>query len=129
MKIKYLAACILLTSARSFAASGTMPNAIDADPRPDNTTVNHRDRSENAVTADQQKNNKSDLKITQMIRKDIMADKNLSTYAHNVKIIAVDGKVTLRGPVRSEDEKSKIAVSATRVAGNDNVVNDLEIKQ
>ena len=69
----------------------------------------------------------ADRAITQKIRKAIHEDNTLSTYAHNVKIIAKDGKVTLRGPVRSEDEKSNIEAKAVAVAGQDNVINQLEI--
>jgi osmotically-inducible protein OsmY len=54
-------------------------------------------------------------------------DDSLSTYAHNIKIIAQDGKVTLRGPVRSEDEKNNLQAKAVAVAGEENVINQLEI--
>jgi len=71
--------------------------------------------------------NSSDRAITQKIRKVIEEDKSLSTYAHNIKIITQDGKVTLRGPVRSEDEKNNIQAKAVAVAGEGNVTNQLEI--
>ena len=64
----------------------------------------------------------------QKIRRAVVEDKSLSTYAHNVKIIAQDGKVTLKGPVRSEDEKQAIEQKAKDVAGADNVVNEITIK-
>ena len=67
--------------------------------------------------------NPSDRAITQEIRKGIHQDKDLSIYAHNIKIITQDGKVTLRGPVRSEDEKSSLQAKAVAVAGQDNVTN------
>ena len=96
--------------------------------QPDNTKVNQRDRAENAKTADQAKNNVSDREIMQKIRKSIMDDKSLSTYAHNVKVIATNGKVTLKGPVRSEEEKKTVEDKATEVAGAGNVVNQISIK-
>src|SRR4051794_28666206 len=65
--------------------------------QPDNTAVNKRDRGDSKVTADQAKNNKSDREVMQQIRKAVVDDKTLSTYAHNVKIIATNGKVTLKG--------------------------------
>jgi len=71
--------------------------------------------------------NASDREITQKIRKSIRDDKSLSTYAHNIKIISQDGKVTLRGPVRSEDEKNNLQAKAVAVAGDGNVMNELEI--
>ena len=95
---------------------------------PDNTKVNERDRSKTAATADQGKNSTTDRDTMQKIRKAVMADKTLSTYAHNVKIISQGGKVTLKGPVRSEEEKSSIEKMATDVAGAGNVTNEITIK-
>ena len=74
----------------------------------DNTKVNKRDRAKAEATADQQKENATDREITQKIRQALRADKSLSIYAHNVKVIAQDGQVTLKGPVRSENEKKTI---------------------
>jgi osmotically-inducible protein OsmY len=91
---------------------------------PDNTKQN---KDQTNPTADQQKMNPADRAITQKIRKAIHEDATLSTYAHNVKIITQDGKVTLRGPVRSEDEKSNIEAKAVAVAGQSNVTNQLEV--
>jgi osmotically-inducible protein OsmY len=92
--------------------------------QPDNTKQN---RDQSAPTADQQKNNDGDRVITQKIRKSIMAEKSLSAYAHNVKIITQDGKVTLRGPVRSEDEKKEVQAKAEAVAGEGNVTCLVEV--
>jgi hyperosmotically inducible periplasmic protein len=92
---------------------------------PDNTKKN---KDQAPPTADQQKMNPSDRAITQKIRKAIHEDNSISTYAHNIKIISQDGKVTLRGPVRSEDEKSNLQAKAVAVAGEGNVTNELEVK-
>ena len=91
---------------------------------PDNTKKN---KDQTSPTADQQKMNPADRAITQKIRKAVHDDTSLSTYAHNIKIIAQDGKVTLRGPVRSEDEKSNLQAKAVAVAGRENVTNQLEV--
>jgi hyperosmotically inducible protein len=91
---------------------------------PDNTKMN---KDQSSPTADQQKMNPTDRALTQKIRKSIHEDKSLSTYAHNIKIIAQDGKVTLRGPVRSEDEKNNLQAKAVAVAGDGNVMNELDI--
>jgi hyperosmotically inducible protein len=91
---------------------------------PDNTKKN---KEQTDPTADQQKMNPADRAITQKIRKALHEDQSLSTYAHNIKIITQDGKVTLRGPVRSEDEKNNIQTKAVAVAGEQNVTNQLEI--
>jgi hyperosmotically inducible protein len=95
--------------------------------QPDNTKVNTRDRQPGAVTADQQKNDVTDRQATQKIRHSLMQDKGLSTYAHNVKIIARDGQVTLKGPVRSDAEKQAIEAKAVDVVGAGHVVNELSV--
>jgi hyperosmotically inducible protein len=96
-------------------------------PAPDNTKTNQGDADKGAVTADQQKMNLADRTTTKQIRKSIMQDKSLSTYAHNIKIITQDGKVTLKGPVRTEDDKTSLEAKAVAVAGAGNVTNQLEI--
>ena len=93
-------------------------------PAPDNTKQN---KNQTNPSADQQKMNPSDRAITQKIRKAVIEDKSLSSYAHNIKIITQDGKVTLRGPVRSEDEKNNLQAKAATVAGEANVTNQIEI--
>jgi osmotically-inducible protein OsmY len=95
---------------------------------PDNTKVNKRDRNKGEVTADQAKENTSDRDTAKKIRQAIMADKSLSSYAHNAKVIAHGGKVTLKGPVRSEEEKQALEAKATEVAGAGNVTNELTVK-
>jgi hyperosmotically inducible protein len=104
------------------------PTSQQAPPAADNTKTNERDRSANEPTADQQKDNRSDRDITQEIRQSIMKDKSLSTYAHNVKIVTQQGQVTLKGPVRSEDEKRAIEAKATEVAGENKVSSELNVK-
>ena len=93
----------------------------------DNTKVNQRDRAKDSATADQQKENASDRDVSQKIRRSVMDDKTLSTYAHNVKIIAQDGQITLKGPVRTESEKKTIEAKATEVAGTGRVINEISI--
>jgi osmotically-inducible protein OsmY len=104
---------------RAFAQAGTAQTA------PDNTNQNKNQ----ANTADNQTNAKSDRLTTQKIRKAIMADKTLSTYAHNVKIVTTDGTVTLKGPVQSEDEKQKVASEAAGIVSADKITNQLTVKQ
>ena len=57
-----------------------------------------------------------------------MKDSSLSSYAHNVKIVSQNGMVTLKGPVRSEEDKQSIAAKAAEVVGADKVTNQLEVK-
>jgi len=94
---------------------------------PDNTKVNKRDRAAGAVTADQAKETAADRELAKKIRAAITGDDALSTYAHNVKVIVRDGKVTLKGPVRSAAEKTSVAAKATEIAGSGHVVNSLSI--
>ena len=104
------------------------PTSSQAPPTADNTELNKRDQRANEPTADQQKENRSDREITKQIRQSIMQDKSLSTYAHNIKVIVQNGQVTLKGPVRSEDEKKAIETKATEVAGENKVTSELNIK-
>ncbi len=93
----------------------------------DNTKVNQRDRADGAVTADQQKENASDLALVKKIRQSLMNDKSLSMYAHNVKVVAQGGQVTLKGPVRSEHEKKSVEIKATKIAGAGRVTNEITV--
>ena len=93
----------------------------------DNTEVNVRDRTEAAKTPIDQNENQKDIDITANIRKRVV-DTKMSVNAQNVKIITQDGKVTLRGPVKSEEEKSQIEKMAHEVAGPANVDNQLEVQ-
>ena len=93
-------------------------------PAPDNTKQN---KNQTNPSADQQKMNAADRELARKIRKAIHDDSNLSTYAHNIKIISQDGKVTLRGPVRSDEEKTNIEGKAVAAAGQGNVTNELQV--
>jgi osmotically-inducible protein OsmY len=117
---KHSLALALLLGAASFSGYAQ----TDPTKKPDNTAQNKGDQP----TAGDQKMNKADQELSAKIRKSVMADKSLSTYAHNVKIISQDGVVTLKGPVRSDDEIKSIVAKATDVAGSpDKVVNQMTI--
>jgi hyperosmotically inducible periplasmic protein len=94
---------------------------------PDNTGRNVRDRDNQTKTPGDQSENEADRTITQNIRQAITADDSLSTNAKNVKIITNDGTVTLRGPVKSEKEKTDIEAKAKQVAGVKRVDNQIEV--
>ena len=96
-------------------------------PPADNTKVNQRDRDKSEPTADQQKDNATDRQLAQQIRKVIVKDKSLSTYGHNIKVIAQNGVVTLKGPVKSEDEKQAIETKAAQIAGADKVTSEIQV--
>jgi len=118
---------MLVAAMVMIAASVWVPATHAADYPADNSGKNVRDRDDSAKTPRDQSNSKADLAITQAIRKAVVADKELSTKAHNVKIITANGVVTLRGPVSSPEEKDKIAATAKSVAGVKSVDNKLEI--
>jgi len=120
------------TKTNDFKANEDTPATREptrSDAAPDNTKVNERDRNSTALTPMDQSNAKTDLKITQQIRQAVMADGTLSFSAKNVKIITQGGKVTLRGPVKSEQERSNIEAAARKVAGVAEVDNQLEVKK
>ena len=115
----------LLCSSWTIGAFGQSTDTSGA--KPDNTKVNKRDRKAGEVTADQQRMNKADRQLTQKIRRAIHDNNSLSTYAHNVKIISQDGMVTLKGPVRTEEEKAALEAKAIEIAGSGKVTNELSV--
>lgn len=121
-----LFATLLLAGYALVTAQDASPSTT---PQPDNTSVNQRDRNPEQPTADQQKMNSGDRQTTKQIRQAIEKDKSISTYGHNVKIITQSGKVTLKGPVRSETEKQAIEAKAAEIAGADNLTSQLEVKE
>jgi osmotically-inducible protein OsmY len=104
------------------------PADKSAQAAPDNTAKNQRDRSKSELTADQQKENKTDRELSQQVRKALMGDKSLSTYAHNIKVIARNGEITLKGPVKSDEEKQAVEAKAAEVAGGaDKIKSEIEV--
>jgi osmotically-inducible protein OsmY len=91
---------------------------------PDNSGMN----ADHKKTADDQPNSSSDRLTTAKVRKAIVADKELSSYAHNIKIITMKGKVTLKGPVKSEEEKQRIISDLANVIPAEDVTNQLTVK-
>jgi len=131
MTINNVARANALAVAFLLGASWAIPVLAQSDSptKPDDTAVNKRDRNPGEATADQQKMNPADRALTAKIRSAVMADKFLSTYAHNVKIISQSGTVTLKGPVRSNAEVESIVAKATASAGgSDKVINQLSVK-
>jgi hyperosmotically inducible protein len=119
---KLAVAIVMVSALTAWALPGRAQN-VPAD----NSGKNVRDRQGATQTPGDQSNAKADMAITQAIRKAVVADKGLSTNAHNVKIVTTNGAVTLRGPVKSEAEKNSIAAKAKETAGVKSVDNQLEI--
>jgi hyperosmotically inducible periplasmic protein len=127
IKKSFLAVTVLMLSLPIIPVAVASDFQESQQPPADNTKTNQRDRDKSAPTADQQKVNPDDREITRNIRASVHKDKTLSTYAHNIKIITQSGKVTLKGPVRSDEEKANIAAKAIAVAGDGNVDNQLDV--
>jgi len=102
--------------------------AADEKTNPDNTAINKRDRSGETNTSGDQSNTSADLKTTQAVRQALMQDDELSTTAKNIKVITANGQVTLRGPVKTAQEKEKIDQVAKSAAGGAQIVNQLDVK-
>jgi hyperosmotically inducible periplasmic protein len=120
MKRIILSLLCLGTCAVSVAAQDT--------PEADNTGKNQRDRSGETKTSGDQSNSSEDVNTTAAIRRAVVKEDSLSSMAKNVKIITANGRVTLRGPVKSDAEKTKIAELAQAAAGNAKIDNQLEVK-
>src|SRR5216110_643309 len=112
----------------SFSIISLTAVAADEKTKADNTALNQRDRSGETKTSGDQSNSSADLKTTQAIRQALMKDSELSTAAKNIKVITANGHVTLRGPVKTAQEKSKIDQLAKSAAGGAQVDNQLDVK-
>lgn len=110
------------------AATAQNAPSGQATPTADNTRMNNRDKHDTQDTAQSQSNAKADRETLAAVRRAVVQDKSLSTTAHNVKIMATGGVVTLRGPVKSEEEKAKVESLAKQVPGVTSVENHLDIK-
>jgi len=114
-------ACFSALSLAAFAADNEKA-------KPDNTATNERDRSGETQTSGDQSNSSADLKITQAIRRALMKDRELSTTAKNIKVVTANGQVTLRGPVKSAQEKAKVDQIARSAASGGQIDDQLEVK-
>ena len=102
--------------------------AADEKAKADNTATNQRDRSGETNTSGDQSNSSADLKITQAIRRALMKDHELSTTAKNIKVVTANGQVTLRGPVKTAQEKAKVDQIARSAAGGAQIDDQLDVK-
>jgi hyperosmotically inducible protein len=121
--IPALLTCVVLLTGVTALWAQQDTNTNQAVPA-DNTKINQRDKNHAEATAEQQKENPSDRQLAAQIRRAIVKDKSLSSDAHNVKIIVQNGSVTLKGPVKSDDEKQAIEAKAAQVVGGTDKVSD-----
>ena len=110
-------------SAFGLAALAADDKKVDAD----NTAKNERDRSGETQTSGDQLNSSADLKTTQAIRQALIKDPELSATAKNIKVITTNGHVTLRGPVKTSQEKAKVDQLAKSAAGGAQIEDQLEV--
>jgi osmotically-inducible protein OsmY len=115
-------AAALLVGGMSVAAEDVRTSA-------DNTAVNAADRNADLATPSDQSNSPDALRVTANIRKAVIADKTLSTSAHNVKIMTSGNTVTLRGPVATAEEKERVAALARQYAGSRDLLDQLTVKE
>src|SRR5262249_13106196 len=115
-------ACLSALSLAALAAD-------DEKSKLDNTKTNERDRSGETKTSSDQSNSSADLKINQANRQALMKDSELSTTAKNIKVITANGEVTLRGPVKTVQEKAKVDQIAKSTAGGVEIDDQLDVKE
>ena len=124
-KVRHAAALLLALALVATPLAAKAAGDADAD----NTQRNARDRDGTSLSPMDQGNSESDRAITQQIRKQVVANDSLSMNAKNVKIITIDGVVTLRGPVKSPQEKAIIASAAARASGVKRVDDQIEVER
>jgi hyperosmotically inducible protein len=116
-----------MRSVMRFVCAGVLVVSGSFAQAPDNSKINKRDDNKAAVTPEEQSNKKEDIELTRKIRRELTKSETLSTYAKNVKIITSGGMTTLRGPVKSQQEKDAVEAIAKRLAGDGKVTSHLEI--
>ncbi|MBA3965730.1 MAG: BON domain-containing protein [Nitrospirales bacterium] len=105
--------------------TGAVVVALDS---AENSEQNLRENDGTTLTPfDQSKGSEEDVEMTRRIRQSLMADNTLSMNAHNIKIVTLNGKATLRGPVDTHDERRRVLKIATLIVGLNNVINLLEV--
>jgi hyperosmotically inducible periplasmic protein len=122
-----LCVCAVAASGSTAFAQAAADSSVKS-PAADNTSVNKRDKSPDTIKVTDQPNNSADIHVAAAVRKAIVDDKSLSTLAHNVKLVAANGTVTLRGPVNSSSEKAKVGQIVASISGVSSVDNQLDVK-
>ena len=121
-------AAVVALSLGATCALAQMAPAAAPSVSPDNSGVNKRDRADATVKPTDQPNNAADIKVAAAVRRSITSEGSLSTLAHNIKLVASAGVVTLRGPVENDAEKARVEQLASAVPGVSSVRNELDIK-
>lgn len=119
---------VVIAQAQTARGTPTPTSAPTTGAPADNTAINERDKSPDTMKSTDQPNNSADIQLAAAVRKAIVDDKSLSTAGHNVKLVAANGVVTLRGPVKSDAEKAKLARIASGITGVSSVDNQIDVK-
>lgn len=127
-RMSFLTMTVFLLTPICRADDSQSPQTVTNGVAADNSGQNSEERNRGSLTADNQSNSRADINITKEIRQSVERNDNFSILAKNVKIITVNGVVTLRGPVKTAEEKSNIEQIAQKLAGGNNVNDQLEIK-
>lgn len=136
--IKLAGLTLVLSSVTAIAADNVTHNASSSamsssatkgavTKNADNTDLNTRDKNGDTLTPQKQSNVDSDIDVLAAVRRAIVDDNNLSTAAHNVKVLVVKGAVTLRGPVKNANEKTRVEELTRKVSGVVSIDNRLDI--
>ena len=128
MKIPHTLLNVFLTTGVISFSGSALVGLLVVQPASAQAVDNSSQNKGQLNTADKQSNAASDRRTAAQVRKALIADKDLSTYAHNVKVLVADGTVTLKGPVKSDDEKQKVATDAASVVAADKISNQLTVK-
>lgn len=123
-----ICAVLMASSGAALAQQEASSTASSTSTQPNNSGINKRDRSSETTKPIDQPNDKADIKVAAAVRRAIVKDKSLSMSAHNIKLEAINGAVTLRGPVKNDQEKAKVEADAKGVSGVTTVDNQLDIK-
>jgi hyperosmotically inducible periplasmic protein len=129
MAVPFVIVVFSLWGMAGAALLAELAQAPPAQTAPDNTGRNVRDRGGATLTPGDQSESEADRTLTQRIRQAVVADDALSMTAKNIKIITINGLVTLRGPVKTMEEKRTIEAKAQQIAGADKVDSQLEISR
>ena len=118
------------SSSAAEAQKTAITNAAPSKPA-DDTAHNKADAQQDTLTPLDQGESALDRGITQAVRQDVVRGKDgqhFSFLAQNIKIISINGELTLRGVVKTEREKDAIEALAQNVRGVKKVNNQLEVK-
>ena len=88
---------------------------------------NQNPHNDKLTADDQVRGTKEDTELTRRIREKLVDDDNLSVSAKNIKIITLRGMVTLRGNVKTTEERTRISEHVRQVSSNLQLKDELTV--